>query len=148
VGTSSATSGSRRIASRPTLAKGAFAWLHLGAGIGGGTGANGRIQASDDDLEQVALDAMRRAAAAVAGRVPRGTDPGGEARNIHLAGGRYVSLLGGTPYFHNPDDDSVAMVNIAATARYARALSDIVVQLARRARGPGPQIAPGQAGLD
>jgi hypothetical protein len=76
---------------------------------------------------------MRNAEAVVDGRVPRGTMPGGEVRNIHIAGGRYVSLLGATPYFHNPDDNSVAMVNIPAAAAYARAVCDIVLQLARRA---------------
>ena len=55
------------------------------------------------DLTEV-MNALRAAGARIDAEVPRGTVPSGEARNIHVGGGRYVSLLGGSPYFHNPMD--------------------------------------------
>src|SRR4029453_15448550 len=88
---------------RPALIKEAAAWIHLGANIGA-AGGQMRLQSSDDEIEARALRAMEQSGASVAQRVPRGTVPGGEARNIHVGGGRYVSFLGSGPYFHNPLD--------------------------------------------
>jgi hypothetical protein len=63
--------------------------------------------------------------------VPRGTIPAGEARNIHVGGGRYVSVLGSGAYFHNLDDRWPVAVDAAAVARYAAAVSDLTIALAR-----------------
>src|SRR5262249_38279270 len=76
----------------PTLIKDAAAWIHLGANIGA-AGGQMRIQASDDEIEGRMVRALDEANASVRQRVPRGTVPGGEARNIHVGGGRYVSIL-------------------------------------------------------
>jgi hypothetical protein len=118
------------IARRPDLVKRAAAWVHLGANIGAATGRT-RLQASDDEIEQSAAAALGRARAEVQQRVPRGTVPAGEARNIHLGGGRYVSLLGSSPFFHNEADRWPAAVDAAAAARYAAAIADLAVVLAR-----------------
>lgn len=114
----------------PALIKGAAAWVHLGANIGA---ANGRLrlQASDDGIEGVAVGAMAKAEARVDGRVARGTVPGGEARNIHVGGGRYVSMLGTGPYFHNPLDLWPHAVDLEAITRYAEAATELTLSLAR-----------------
>ena len=112
------------------LIKGASAWIHLGANIGAARGRL-RLQASADDIEAIAVDALARAGAALDGRVPRGTVPGGEARNIHVGGGRYISMLGSSPYFHNPMDLWPTAVDLDAVVRYTEAAAQIALALAR-----------------
>ena len=118
------------IAQRADFVKSAHAWIHLGANIGA-AGGRMRLQSSDDEMEASALAALGRASATVADRVPRGTVPAGEARNIHVGGGRYASLLGSGQYFHSLADRWPAAVDAAAVGRYAAAVADLVVTLAR-----------------
>jgi hypothetical protein len=117
------------IAERRALVKSAAAWIHLGANIGA-AGGRMRLQASDDQVEERALASLARAGTSVADRVPRGTVPAGEARNIHVGGGRYVSLLGSGPYFHSLADRWPVAVDPAAVSRYAAAVADLVTTLA------------------
>ena len=118
------------IAHRADFVKSAHAWIHLGANIGA-AGGRMRLQASDDQMEAGALAALGRANTTVADRVPRGTVPAGEARNIHVGGGRYASLLGSGQYFHSLADRWPVAVDAAAVGRYATAVADFVVTLAR-----------------
>ena len=115
---------------QPALIKSAAAWIHLGANIGA-AGGDTRLQASDDAIEDMALQALTGAGTAVRQRVPRGTVPGGEARNIHVGGGRYVSLLGNGPLFHNQKDRWPAAVDVDAVAQFARAVASLAVVLTR-----------------
>ena len=63
--------------------------------------------------------ALTDAGAAIAARLPRGRVPAGEARNLHVGGARYVSLIGqGNAWFHHQDDRYPA----AVTADACRAL--------------------------
>jgi hypothetical protein len=119
------------LAGHPGLVKRAT-WIHLGANIGAAQGA-ARLQASDDAIEKLADGALSRAATVVRQRVPRGTRPSGEARNIHDAGGRYVSLLGSGPFFHNVADRWPVAVDVAAAGRFAEAFADLAVTLAQSA---------------
>ena len=114
----------------PALIKGAWAWLHLGANIGA-AGGRLRLQASADDIEALAVSAMQKASARVDGRVARGTVPAGEARNIHVGGGRYVSMLGSGPYFHNPLDLWPHAVDMDALTSYAEAATNLTLTLAQ-----------------
>ena len=118
------------LAARPGLVKSAAAWIHLGANIGAAGGVP-RLQASDDAIEAMAVSALDKAGAAVRQRVPRGTRPGGEARNIHDGGGRYVSMLGSGPFFHNIEDRWPASVDVGAVARFSEAFAALAVVLAR-----------------
>lgn len=115
------------------LIKNAWAWMHLGANIGAAEGQL-RVQSSGDDLESLAADAIARAGGRLDARVPRGNVPAGEARNIHLGGGRYVSLLGSGPHFHNPDDMWPQAVDLDAVVKYARATVDMALALAAQTR--------------
>jgi hypothetical protein len=117
---------------RPELIKGAAAWIHLGANIGAANG-RARLQASDDGIETLAVEALEAAGTAVQQRVPRGTEPGGEARNIHVGGGRYISLLGTGPLFHSRADRWPAAVDVQAVARFARACGEVAITLANAA---------------
>lgn len=114
----------------PALVKGAAAWVHLGANIGAQDGRT-RLQSSADDIEATALAAMQVSGARIDVRVPRGTVPGGEARNIHVGGGRYVSLLGSSAYFHNPFDLWPQAVNLDAVLKFAAATVELTLRLAK-----------------
>jgi hypothetical protein len=117
------------IAERKALVKSAAAWIHLGANIGA-AGGRMRLQASDDQMAERASASLARAGTSVADRVPRGTVPAGEARNIHVGGGRYASLLGSGPYFHSLADRYPVAVDVPAIGRYAAAVADLAATLA------------------
>ncbi len=108
----------------------AHAWIHLGANIGAGaTGA--LMQSSHDALDEVLTSAMTASGAAIAARLPRGRVPAGEARNLHVGGARYVSLIGqGNAWFHHQDDRYPAAVTSDGVARYARAVAAAAMRLA------------------
>lgn len=113
---------------RPELIKRAAAWIHLGANIGA-AGGLARLQASDDAIAAMADAALKQAGAALDRHVPRGTVPAGEARNIHVGGGRYVSLLGTNPLFHSVADRFPDAVDVPTVARYATAAGRLLHQL-------------------
>jgi hypothetical protein len=108
----------------------AAAWVHLGANIGAAGGAM-RLQASDTEIQAMAGVACQRANAEIRQRVPLGTVPAGEARTIHLGGGRYVSFLGSNALFHNPADRWPDAVDVPKVARFARALIALTAALGR-----------------
>ena len=55
--------------------------------------------------------------------------PSGETRDIHRAGGRYLTLVGSNPLFHLPQDRWPDAVDVAAIVRIAAAASRIVLAL-------------------
>ncbi|MCY3812269.1 MAG: hypothetical protein OXH15_10785 [Gammaproteobacteria bacterium] len=113
----------------PGLGAGAHAWIHLGANFatrGGGT----RVQASETALLGLARAAMEDAECPPDRVTPLGERPGGEARNIHDLGGRYVSYLGTNPWFHHPDDRWPTTVDVHKTARLATAMFEVADRLA------------------
>ena len=108
------------------LLRTAHACIHLGAniGAGGATAAGALLQASHDGLDDVMTGALTDAGAAIAARLPRGRVPAGEARNLHVGGARYVSLIGqGNAWFHHQGDRYPAAVTADRVARYARAVA-------------------------
>ena len=109
------------LAANPALGAGAHAWIHLGANFAA-RGSRRRLQASDAELHALALAAMTAAAVPPADTTPLGQRPGGEARNVHDLGGRYVSYLGTNAWFHHPADRWPASVDLDKTARLADAL--------------------------
>lgn len=115
----------------PTLVPNAHAWIHFGANIGA-VGAPNRIQASSDELEALAVNALTQRGVTVNDKAKRGVIPFGEAGNIHRGGGRYVSLLcPGSTLFHHPADRWPAAVNVPAVAGYATACANLARQLDR-----------------
>jgi len=110
---------------------GARAWIHLGANFAAAVGGGIRLQTSDDDLESLALGAMKEAGIEPKDRTPAGTRPFGEARNIFDGGGRYLSLLGTNGLFHHPADrwpDAVDMPLLEALAAAFRRVASELVQ--------------------
>lgn len=133
------------------IVKQSAGWIHLGANIGAamrpGTaaardddpaqrhaapaaGGGNTIQASDDELEAVLSRAMSEAGLGIGRRNPRGTVPGGEAEAVHRGGGRYVSVIGGNPLFHNPADRGAVTVDVQALVRFTRAFGSLANELA------------------
>lgn len=108
-------------------APGAHAWLHLGANFAA-AGSGVRIQASDGDSLETIRAALADAGCEPAGANPVGVRPGGEARNVHDLGERYLSILGSNPWFHHPDDRWPETVDLDRTRRMTEAL----LGLARR----------------
>ncbi len=100
------------------------AWMHLGASIGSRNGQPG-YAASDDELFGVATDALN-AQGLKRRPFPVGNAGYGEARNIGEINGRFVSLLGGHPYFHSPQDTYDRCVNPDALANHTDATEQII----------------------
>jgi hypothetical protein len=104
-------------------------WVHYGANIGASAGQLS-IQSSDGPLRQ----AMRRAL--IAFGQPPGTMtpatmvPNGETRDIHRAGGRYVTLVGTNRLFHLPQDRWPLAVDVPAIERIAAGAAAMVRALA------------------
>ena len=89
------------------------------------------LQASSDELDKLATDAVIAEGAAITNRTPRGERAHGEAAFIHDAGGRYISLLAtGNPFFHSVNDRWPQAVSADEVLRYARATVRLVKQLA------------------
>ena len=105
------------------------AWMHLGASIGSRNGQAG-YAASDDELFRVATDALE-AGGLQRRAFPVGNAGFGEARNIGEIGGRFVSFLGGHPYFHSPQDSYDRCVDAESLARHTDAAERIVRYMLR-----------------
>ena len=114
---------------RPGIVTKSAAWIHFGANVGAATPGNS-VQASDDGLEGKLTGEMRRVALTVDRRVPRGTVPAGEAGVVHRGGGRYVSVLGQSALFHNPDDRGPQAIDPDRIASFVDACSALARDLA------------------
>jgi len=115
---------------RPGIVTNAVGWLHLGANVGAATDAANTVQASDDRLDAQLSEAMGAVGLRIDRRAPRGRVPSGEAEAVHRRGGRYVSVIGSSALFHNPDDRGPDAIDTGAIARFAQAFTALARQLA------------------
>jgi hypothetical protein len=102
-------------------------WVHWGANLGA-VGGQLIVASVFDDLRTLAESELRRA-----GRPPDALTQGpyGETRDIHQAGGRYLSLAGSSPWFHLPQDRWPDTVNATAVARIASAAARVALAVTR-----------------
>jgi hypothetical protein len=114
---------------RPILEGGAI-WIHFGANIGA-AGGELSVQSASDDLRQLIETELARAGRALDVVAPKTLVPSGETRDIHRAGGRYVTLVGSNPWFHLPQDRWPHAVDADAVSRIAAAAAALVVKLTR-----------------
>jgi hypothetical protein len=114
---------------RPVAAGGAI-WVHYGANIGA-VGGELSIQSASDDLRALAAAELIRAGQQPDQMAPQTLVPNGETRDIHRAGGCYVTLVGSNPLFHLPQDRWPNAVDAGAVARIATGASRLVVALTR-----------------
>jgi hypothetical protein len=113
------------------VAEGGAVWVHYGANIGA-AGGELSILSADRDLAAWAADELTRAGHPPARIAPPDRPPSGETRDIHRAGGRYLTLVGTNRHFHLPDDRWPYAVDAAAIARIASAAAALAVALTRR----------------
>jgi hypothetical protein len=114
---------------RPVAAGGAI-WVHYGANIGA-VGGELSIQSTSDNLRAAAAAELTRAGQQPDHIAPKTLAPRGETRDIHRAGGCYVTLVGGNPLFHLPQDRWPHAVDAGAVTRVAAAASRLVLSLTR-----------------
>jgi hypothetical protein len=117
---------------RPDVIAQSSGWVHLGANIGAAPEPASVVGASDDAFEQALADALAEEGIIPAVRTPRGNVPNGESREIHLAGGRYVSLVGRYQLFHQEVDRYPQAIDADAMAAISRAVCMVVRRLASR----------------
>ena len=114
---------------RPIAAGGAV-WVHYGANIGA-VGGDLSILSTSDELRTLAAAELIGADRPADRIAPKTLVPGGETRDIHRAGGRYVTLVSSNPLFHLPLDRWPHAVDAAAVAAIAAAAAALVVRLTR-----------------
>ncbi len=71
-------------------------WVHYGANIGA-VGGELSVQSASEDLAARAAEELTRHGCAPDRIAPPSLVPSGETRDIHRAGGRYVTLVGSNP---------------------------------------------------
>ena len=106
---------------------GGASWVHFGANIGA-AGGQLFIQSSADDLRALFAAELGRA---VAGLAEKSVVPNGETRDIHKAGGHYLTLVGSNRLFHLPQDRFPDAVDVPAIARIAAGSAAAVLALSR-----------------
>jgi len=109
----------------------AFAWIQLGANFGAPRQPN-ELHTEDDALDAWAVRSLAKEAIGVDHRAQRGSLPRAEAATLHRGGARYAALLCGSDVFHSTADRWPEAVDVATLARYTRALSRGVLELARQ----------------
>lgn len=105
-------------------------WVHFGANLGAAGGVLSLVS-NQDDLRALGLAALN-----AAGHPPDDMPwpwfvPSGETRDIHRAGGRYLTLVGTNRLFHLPQDRWPHSVDVPAVARIANAAARMVLALGR-----------------
>lgn len=105
-------------------------WVHYGANLGA-TGGVLSLVSNQANLRALGLAELNRA-----GHPPDdipwpAQPPSGETRDIHKAGGRYLTLVGTNRLFHLPQDRWPHAVDVPAIARIAAASARVVLTLSR-----------------
>lgn len=110
--------------------QGGATWLHYGANLGA-FGSWLSLVSNEEALRRIGLAAL-----AGAGQPPDdipwpSAPPSGETRDIHKAGGRYLTLVGTNRLFHLPQDRWPDAVDVPAVARIAAASAQMALALSR-----------------
>ena len=105
-------------------------WVHFGANIGAAGGALS-VVSPNTGLRAAMRDALAAAGQPPDTMAPPTLVPSGETRDIHRAGGQYVTLVGTNPWFHLPGDRFPLTVDVPAIARIAQAAAAMVVALTK-----------------
>jgi len=108
-------------------------WIHYGANLGA-TSSKLMLMSAHDDLRAVAIEHLTAAGQKPDLLADPNVVPTGETKDIHKAGGRYVTLVGPpstSPLFHLPQDRWPDAVDVGAVARIAEGMANAVVALTR-----------------
>jgi hypothetical protein len=112
------------------IGSGGAVWVHYGANIGA-AGGDLSILSTGDEMRALAAAELIRAGRPADRVAPKTLVPNGETRDIHRAGGCYVTLVGSNPLFHLPQDRWPHAVDTATVARIADAAAGLLVKLTR-----------------
>jgi hypothetical protein len=104
-------------------------WIHYGANLGA-VGGTLSVMTGSHDLRDAMAAALRESGQPPDTLVPETQVPNGETRDIHRAGGRYLTLVGSNPLFHLPQDRWPHAVDGPAVARIAAGAAAMVAALA------------------
>jgi hypothetical protein len=115
---------------RPTLAKNAVAWIHLGANIGA-VNDDVRTTCSHDELTEIVVRTFAESGMPRVNPTPA-LRVAGEAGTIAEQGGRFISFIGANDWFHYPDDKWPDAVHVGEVARYGKATAHLAAALANR----------------
>lgn len=109
----------------------AATFVHWGANLGS---AGGRltVMSGSDDLHALAARELAAAGQEPDTIAPVTQVPGGETRDIHRAGGRYITLVGSNPLFHLPQDRWPGAVDVGAVVRIAAGAARLAQGLVMR----------------
>ncbi len=122
------------VASRPgwerPVAEGGAVWVHFGANIGA-AGGELFVQSASGDLAALTASELTRAGREPDRIMPTTLVPTGETRDIHRAGGNYLTLVGSNPLFHLPQDRWPHSVDAGAVARIAAGAARLALDLTR-----------------
>ncbi|MFX0081844.1 MAG: M28 family peptidase [Candidatus Hodarchaeota archaeon] len=122
-----------------SLIKNVSCWIHLGANLStlpqidqdGVLIPTVIIQSSNSEIENLALEALKKFRIIPKWSVPGQRRPWGEAQNIFEGGGEYFSIIDTNhQFFHHPNDRWPHAVDINKTAKIAMGLIDLSNQLA------------------
>jgi hypothetical protein len=105
-------------------------WVHYGANIGA-SGNRLSILSASEDLRTLTQAALIKAGQPPHTMAPITQVPSGETRDIHRAGGRYITLVGNNELFHLPQDRWPHAVDPRVIARIAGGAARLVVTLTR-----------------
>ena len=105
-------------------------WLHWGANLGA-AGGQLTVMTANQDLCALAARALTQSGQPADMLAPKTQVPSGETRDIHRAGGRYLTLVGSNPWFHLPQDRWPHAVDVAAVEKIAAAAGRLTVALTR-----------------
>ena len=95
-------------------------WVHYGANLGAAGGVLSLVS-NADDLRGLGLAELTRAGQPPDDIPVKTLIPSGETRDIHQAGGRYLTLVGSNRWFHLPQDRWPHSIDLAAVTRIAAA---------------------------
>jgi hypothetical protein len=110
------------------IEQGGTVWVHYGANLGA-VGGSLSVVSNCDELRAQTAATLAEADQPPDVLAPKTLVPSGETRDIHRAGGRYVTLVGSNPLFHLPQDRWPHAVDVPAVARIALASARLVVAL-------------------
>jgi hypothetical protein len=111
-------------------AEGGASWVHYGANIGA-AGGQLSLVSPQDELRELGITELTQAGQPPDIVAPKSLVPSGETRDIHRAGGRYLTLVGSNPFFHLPQDRWPHSVDAGAVARIAAATARLSLRLTR-----------------
>jgi hypothetical protein len=103
-------------------------WIHYGANIGA-AGGQLSVQSADEPLRNLMREALGACGQPPDNMTPANHLPNGETREIHRAGGRYVTLVGSNRLFHLPQDRWPHAVDVPAIERIAAGAAAMICAL-------------------